>query len=248
MKHIYCISIIILLYSSVLLAQTTEYKTHLFLGSWVAENTKENITEKWIITTNGELQGTAFSVNDNDSGITEIMRLIEINGKLNFCATVLLQNPDRKQNEVCFALISYKDDIFEFENPNHDFPKKIIYDFSGYEVLTARIEGGNKSFDIKYRRSYDITESFSLKGKLIKEAFVNKAGKVINDVYDYFYEIQGKKYFIKLSDGSVSKDVIEANLNKNITATITFCSGLWDTDDNTHQSRIGKYIRLLRIY
>jgi len=175
------------------------------------------------------------------------MLLTEFNGKVNFSVTISEQNTGIKQGEICFMLKSYKDNIFEFENHNHDFPKIISYDFSGYDLLNARVEGREKSFTLKYKRIYDISESFSLTGNIIKEPFVNKAGRIIDNVYDYFYEIQGEKYFKKLSAGSVNQKLIEANLNETISTSITICTGLWDTDDNTHQSRIGKYFNTLKI-
>jgi hypothetical protein len=247
MKYIILAVHIIILISAVSHGQTDEYKTHLFLGTWVMRTEKDITTEKWELSDKGELKGISIYEYDKGSFLSETMHITDINGKLNFCATVLEQNPENPQGEICFGLKSYKDRIFLFENPNHDFPKRITYDFSGYNSLTAHIEGDTNSFELKYERYYDPTESFTLKGKIIKEQFVNKAGRIIQDIYDYFYVIQGEKYFIKLSDCSVNKETITENIGKEISSTIVFHNGLWDADDNTYQSRVGKYITILNI-
>jgi hypothetical protein len=247
MKFIIIALSVIFFISSVTQSQTDAYKTHLFLGTWIMKTDKDITTEKWEVSEGGEFKGITIYENNNGSFLSETMRLTDVKGRLNFCSTVLEQNPDNPQGEICFGLKSYKDRIFIFENLNHDYPKRIIYDFSGYNTLTAQIEGDTNSFELKYERYYDPIESFGLRGKIVKEQFVNKAGRIIPDVYDYFYDIQGEKYFIKLSASSVNKESIIENTGKEIFCTVVFHNGLWDTDDNTHQSRIGKYITISKI-
>jgi hypothetical protein len=57
LKYIYYTSLIFFLYSSAVIAQTVEYKTHLFLGTWVGETKNDKTTEIWDINENGELRG-----------------------------------------------------------------------------------------------------------------------------------------------------------------------------------------------
>jgi len=208
---------------------------------------KDVTTEKWEMSDGGEMKGITIYEYDNGSILSETMRLIDINGNLNFCATVLEQDPDKYTGEVCFTLKSNKDKVFLFENLNHDFPKRIIYNFSGYNFLIARVEGDTNAFELKYDRFYDPVESFTLKGELIREPFVNKAGRIIENVFDYFYIIQEEKYFIKITDCNISKEVIDENTGKELYCTIVFHNGLWDSDDNTHQSRVGNFITISNI-
>jgi len=208
---------------------------------------KDITTEKWELSDKGEIKGFTIYEYNKGSMLSETMRISDINGKLNLCATVLEQDPYNPQGEICFGVKSYYNKVFLFENLNHDFPKRIIYDYSGYNTLTVRIEGDTNSFDLRYERYYDPVESFTLKGKIIKEQFVNKAGRTISNVFDYFYEIQGEKYFIKITSCNVSKEILDKNTGNDIYCTVVFHSGLWDADDNTHQSRMGKYISIINI-
>jgi len=59
---------------------------------------------------------------------------------------------------VSFKLIRSSDKEAVFENPAHDFPRRIIYRRSSQDTLFARIEGTNKGvekgIDFHYKRSH----------------------------------------------------------------------------------------------
>lgn len=78
--------------------------------------------------------------------------------------------------------------------------------------------------------------------KVISEQFVNKGGKEIKGVFDCFLEYEGKSMFIKFMDSKVSFEEIEPLIGKTATFKISELEGLWDTNDNNIQSRIGKYV------
>lgn len=229
------------------IAQTTEFPTHLFLGGFSRATVNDTTVELWNFVNENEYVGRTVFVSAESSILSETMRLFYLNGKLNYCATILEQDPDNMQGEICFELKYYKDLVFTFENKNHDFPKRIIYNFRNYRTIIARIEDDNKGYDLEYIRDYDIFKIFTLTGEFIKEPFENKAGKIIKDVYDYFLQVQGIKYFIKLRNNTVKKDEIDKVLGKKVKVSFSVDEGLWDADDNTHQSRIGKYVRIIEI-
>ncbi|MDD5361084.1 MAG: DUF6265 family protein [Ignavibacteria bacterium] len=228
-------------------SQVEEYPTHLFLGTWVMRTDKDTTTEKWSALSPFELSGQTIYADSVSSFLAEILSIKYINGELNYCATVMEENPEKPQGDICFVLAEYKDMKFTFENPKHDFPQRIIYDFSGYGICKARVENQNSAFDFIYRKEYDPFTSYWLEGKFLKENFVTKADRKLNDVFDYFFEIQGIKYFIKFSDSSVKKDEIDRYLNQPVHAAIMFRNGLWDTDDRNVQSRIGNYISVAKV-
>lgn len=49
------------------------------------------------------------------------------------------------KNSVNFVLIESSPTQIVFENPAHDFPQRIVYEYDGKEVLTARIEKLDRS-------------------------------------------------------------------------------------------------------
>lgn len=48
------------------------------------------------------------------------------------------------QEEASFKLVKLEKNLAVFENPEHDFPQRIIYKLEDGETLKARIEGKSK--------------------------------------------------------------------------------------------------------
>jgi len=80
-------------------------------------------------------------------------------------------------------------------------------------------------------------------GKIIKVNFTDKGGNIHEDIFDYFFKTDEGEYFIKISEGDVSRDEIAKHYNKEIKVrAIIILFGLWDTDDPNVQSRVGDYL------
>ncbi len=246
MKTIFITFILSLILYTSGYSQSNDYPTHLFLGQYTSTTVKDKTTEIWEISAVGELIGKTIYEYKGGTILSETMRIINKENKLHFCATILEQDPDNPQGEICFELKNYKDEVFVFENLNHEFPKRIIYDFSGFGMVNARIEGDTSGFDIKYIREYT-NAPYIVKGKIIKQPFENKAGKIVKGVYDYYLNVQGINYFIKVSKSSIKISELEDLLNKNIICSVIFNLGLWDSDDNNQQSRVGKYVIITKL-
>ncbi len=86
-----------------------------------------------------------------------------------------------------------------------------------------------------------------MKGKIIKINFINKGGREIPGAFDYFFETDNEKYFIKISEGNVKRDKIAKYYEKNIEIEGYKSNGLWDTDDPKVQSRVGDFIVINKI-
>lgn len=100
-----------------------DFKRLQFLvGSWQLQ-TDPSIFERWKATSSGELEGQGFRV-AADTSITETLQLIWRSGTACYVATVPNQNGGKP---VEFALTGVKGERFIFENPEHDFPQRIIY-------------------------------------------------------------------------------------------------------------------------
>ncbi len=244
MKNIIFIFIILFCLSLNSFSQES-FKTHLFLGKWTMTDIQDaEIFEEWNTNASGDVIGTSYFVKNGKESVNEILSFEINNGNLNYCAIVFAQNDG---NKICYNLKSYdeKEKIFVFENLNHDYPKRIIYKFKGYMELklSVRIEDDEKGSDFNFTKVEELLKLYYLFGKIVKEPFVNKIGKEIPGVYDYFFEVQGEKYFIKNIKLAESVQ-IEDLLGKEALFKLTFHNGLWDSDDSNHQSRIGKYVKI----
>jgi hypothetical protein len=229
-------------------SQKSDYPTHFFIGGFTRTTVNDTTKEMWDLVNDNELIGKTVYVYSEGSFMSETMRLVYINGKLNYCATILEQDPNNPQGEICFALKSYKDYVFTFENVNHDFPKRIIYNFSNWRIITARVEDDTSGYDLEYTRDYNLLLTYTMKGIFLKLPFENKIGEIVDEVYDYYLEVQGVNYFIKMRDNTIKKEKVDKVLNKEVKVSFMIKDGLWDADDNNYQSRIGKYVTVFEIY
>jgi hypothetical protein len=79
-------------------------------------------------------------------------------------------------------------------------------------------------------------------GTIIKQNFVDKGGRVHQDIFDLYFKTDQGKIFIKISEGHVKRDEILKYLDKEIVVKAKLISwGLWDSDDPNVQSRVGDY-------
>jgi hypothetical protein len=232
-------------------AQPAEHiKTHLFLGNWETEKGSSVIIESWRVINDSEFSGESYTIKGNDSILTEKLSLRYINEKLCYCPTVIGQN---NKKEIVFPLKTTENNgrKFIFENPSLDFPQRIIYDFESQIKLNASIEGDNLNefhqINFEYKRKIDLLNFYKLTGTIRKENFVNKVGKKVEGYYDYFFEIQGVKYFIKLKDSEVLLTELIKYIDKPVKLNYSIRQGLWDTDDPNVQSRVGIYLVIFSI-
>lgn len=157
MKKIHLISMILLLvgsYSNVK-AQKGESKTFQFvLGSWEMQTPKGKIVEQWSSNADKILKGKSYRINaKGDSILTETLEIRKVGKDTFYCSTVPNQNDGK---EVCFKLISTKNQIYIFENAAHDFPQRIVYQNLGKNEMLAWIEGElngkSRKSEFRYKR------------------------------------------------------------------------------------------------
>ena len=80
-------------------------------------------------------------VNGKDTIPEETVELKLANGKITFSPTVRNQNGGQP---VVFTLVSIEGTKFTFENKQHDFPQRIIYDIHE-KTLSVTISGNTKN-------------------------------------------------------------------------------------------------------
>lgn len=116
-------------------------------GAWNQTNiTKPGraLVEQWNKSGDYEMKGQSTTTQNGDTVYVERITLLIKDNTIYYVADV----PQNKQ-PIYFKLISITGNGFVCENPEHDFPKKISYQFTGSQ-LKATISGNGKSFDYLY--------------------------------------------------------------------------------------------------
>lgn len=106
-------------------------------GCWESRGANKQITEQWTRPLGGMMFGIGQTVRNGKTVSYEIMRIAETETGLTF-----ISKPSENRDETRFKLIKYSEREATFENPDHDFPQRIIYRPRG-KKLKARIEGNN---------------------------------------------------------------------------------------------------------
>ncbi|MEJ5301919.1 MAG: hypothetical protein HPY80_06290 [Bacteroidales bacterium] len=131
MKYILCV--LIAFYTVNLSAQVPMPEK--LVGTW-----KSNLGpfyEQWQKLNDSHFKGVSWYFSHGFPIMMEYLDITAENGQLTLCATVPGQNEGRK---VCFA---GRDTLsgFIFENLQHDFPKKIAYQFTAENEIRVRLAG-----------------------------------------------------------------------------------------------------------
>lgn len=101
-------------------------------GYWLSCNNGREVAETWSDARGGVLFNTTINLNGNRvSSERTVMTMIE--GRLAFVYEPTGPN-------VVFTLASLEGQRAVFENPDNDFPQRVIYSRDG-DALTGRIEG-----------------------------------------------------------------------------------------------------------
>lgn len=108
-------------------------------GTWVIKKGAATIVESWQKISENQYAGKSWIVKDGDSVLSETEILSFDDGVINYTSTVANQNQGKA---VSFALTKAENNTYVFENPQHDFPKRIIYQFINDNELTASIDDG----------------------------------------------------------------------------------------------------------
>jgi len=225
------------------------FKKHLFLGTWQTDS-DELIFEEWTYVNDNLYTGKTYYISGNDTTFIETLRLCYIDNIFCYCATVQGHNDNK---EIVFRLkhIENHGEKLTFENREHDFPQRIVYEFSSNNTMTAAVdgteEGENKQISFEFRKIPSDNDIAIFTGKFVKEQFVNKGGREIEGVYDYFFEIEETPYFISFKEGDVDIKELEECTGNNVRLKVLLRWGSLDADDEISQSRIGRYVNILEI-
>ena len=121
-------------------------------GCWVLDDGKERTEENWMKPAGQSMIGMSRTVAGGKTVFTEHIQIRETNGQIAYIVALGMG-----AKPVVFKLIKSSDNDVIFENPEHDFPQRIIYRRESADALFARIEGQekgvNKAMDFRYKRS-----------------------------------------------------------------------------------------------
>ena len=155
-KNIFFIISLSLLCSNLLMAQFTIndfYKLHSLSGVWKRDVSRGMNQELWTKISDFEMKASAYNISNSDTILRESVVLTFKDGVIKYEVTAFDQNDNKA---IPFILTNIKNDVFTFENPNHDFPNKIIYDISDKNKISAMVEGiingSMKKIDYNFNR------------------------------------------------------------------------------------------------
>lgn len=108
-------------------------------GCWSLNRNGRETTEHWLKPAGGTMLGISRTIADGKTVEFEFTRIQqETSGEILFIAK------PSGQPEAIFKLIKGNAHEVIFENPQHDFPQRVIYRLQGEGSLLGRIEGVSK--------------------------------------------------------------------------------------------------------
>mgnify|MGYP006329868919 CR=1 FL=1 len=113
-------------------------------GVWVREKGKNVLYESWKKGADGQLYGKSYTVSGLDTILVESMTLHRKGDQTIFSAM------DMKEQQAVptdFSLTKTEKQSFFFENPSHDYPKRVVYELTSKDALHAWIDGGANEKD-----------------------------------------------------------------------------------------------------
>ncbi len=150
MKVIYMHLVILLLifFTSNLYSQTVF--PDFLRGTWKMEN--QEIYEHWDVLSEGKMKGFSYKMKNNKIVVSEYLDIFTQGSDIIYTASVLNQNEGLG---IDFRM-TQSDSLFVFENPNHDFPRKISYQKrSDTEMFVQVSDGKEKGFSYTMNKIID---------------------------------------------------------------------------------------------
>ncbi len=105
-------------------------------GCWSQEGQESGSVEQWTTPAGGTMLGMSRIVSGGKTVAFEFLRIVEEEDGW----TGLVASPSG-QETARFGLVSLSANEVVFENPDHDFPQRIIYRLDSDGNLVGRIEG-----------------------------------------------------------------------------------------------------------
>ena len=121
------------------------------LGAWVADGGKRIITETWTEASPTTFEGQGVTRDRNDGSVVdgEALRLVAMGDGVFYVAKVA-----HNDYPVAFRLTTCEADRLVFENPGHDFPRRLEYRRVDGDRLEVHVsDGAERGFKLDFRRA-----------------------------------------------------------------------------------------------
>lgn len=121
------------------------------LGEWMAVDRSSTFRESWTKSTQRTFEGSGTERSNPDDALigSEDLRLVEMEGGVYYISKVA-----HNALPIAFKLTSCDGGTYVFENPAHDFPRRLEYRRDGQDWLVVRVsDGGEKGFTVNFRRT-----------------------------------------------------------------------------------------------
>jgi hypothetical protein len=109
-----------------------------FIGSWTGEIKESIFSETWMKVNDSLFSGQSYFINGSDTLSRETISLLQQDTSVFYIPLVEGQNDNKP---VYFKLVFLDSTNAVFENPIHDFPQKIAYQYRNGDSLIAAISG-----------------------------------------------------------------------------------------------------------
>ncbi len=111
-------------------------------GTWKMNTKRGAICEEWKRIDKNYLQNRGYMIKGKDTLVTERVTLTNTRSGIFYTSTVEDQN---NKKPIAFKMTQAEDNKFVFENPEHDFPKRIVYRFVTTDSLHAFVDDGTEA-------------------------------------------------------------------------------------------------------
>jgi len=120
-------------------------------GCWAFERDGKRYEEVWLPPAADGAIGMARTTKAGRTVDSEFTRLAVVDGRLSYVAL------PAGQAQAVFPVVKLEGTAVAFENPQHDFPTRVLYRYTAPDRLDARIEGRidgkDKAVDYPFRRA-----------------------------------------------------------------------------------------------
>ncbi len=114
-------------------------------GKWIKdEATPTESIEVWKTVSEKEMKGFGLTTENGDTIFYEKLSIIKDGSEIFYQADV-------GEGQIRFKLTNSEDNRWSFENPEHDFPQRIIYAKEGNDMV-AYAEAGDASLEFRFKK------------------------------------------------------------------------------------------------
>lgn len=142
MKTILIAAAVLCMTAFMIPADKTFEKLYALEGTWKMTTKRGAICEEWKKISDNHLQSKGYFIRGADTLVNERVALTNSKEGVFYTSTVEDQN---NKEPIAFKMTSAENNRFVFENPQHDFPKRIVYKFITADSIHAFIDDGTET-------------------------------------------------------------------------------------------------------